>query len=185
MEIYLIRHSTPDIAKGICYGQSDLGVANSFEEELACLRKKIPENFDYVYSSPLQRCSILAHRISENPVFDKDLMELKFGDWELKPWNEIPRNESDHWAQNCETVAPPGGETFNEMFRRACNFWERLISNDSETVAVVSHAGVIRCLLAKLLEIPLNKTFRIGLNYTSLTEIYKNEDYISIKYINQ
>jgi len=34
MEIYLIRHTTPDVAKGICYGQTDLDVANTFEEEV-------------------------------------------------------------------------------------------------------------------------------------------------------
>ena len=31
MELILIRHTTPAIEKGICYGQSDLNVADSFE----------------------------------------------------------------------------------------------------------------------------------------------------------
>ena len=39
MEIYLIRHTTPKIEKGICYGQADLNVADSFEEEINVILK--------------------------------------------------------------------------------------------------------------------------------------------------
>ena len=31
--LYLIRHTAPDIAPGTCYGQLDIGAADSFEEE--------------------------------------------------------------------------------------------------------------------------------------------------------
>ena len=33
MLIHLIRHTTPDIETGICYGQTDLDVSDSFEKE--------------------------------------------------------------------------------------------------------------------------------------------------------
>lgn len=33
MKIYLIRHTTPHIEKGICYGQTDLDVAETFNNE--------------------------------------------------------------------------------------------------------------------------------------------------------
>ena len=35
MKIYLIRHTQPDVEKGICYGSSDLDVAATFEAEAA------------------------------------------------------------------------------------------------------------------------------------------------------
>ena len=35
MEIYLVRHTTPDVAKGICYGQADIDVTATFLAEAA------------------------------------------------------------------------------------------------------------------------------------------------------
>jgi len=83
MEIYLIRHTTPAIAKGICYGQTDLDVTDSFEAEVMSIKEHLPKNIQAVYSSPLQRCRKLAEAIfPKHPVqlFD-DLMELNCGDW--------------------------------------------------------------------------------------------------------
>ena len=41
MQVYLIRHTTPNIAKGICYGQTDMDV----EEKLFAKELKITEKF--------------------------------------------------------------------------------------------------------------------------------------------
>ena len=62
MELILIRHTTPAIEKGICYGQSDLNVADSFEAELELILKEVGQHRK-VYSSPLKRCRILAERL--------------------------------------------------------------------------------------------------------------------------
>ena len=53
MEIYLIRHTTPDVAKGICYGQTDLALTATFPEEAEHVLKQLPPDLDVVYSSPL------------------------------------------------------------------------------------------------------------------------------------
>lgn len=84
MEIYLIRHTTPDIEKGICYGQSDIPLKDTFPSEVKNILKSIPKHFDKVYSSPLQRCTQLANYIDQNNTIDNRLMELNFGSWELK-----------------------------------------------------------------------------------------------------
>ncbi len=85
MEIYLIRHTQPKVASGICYGQSDIGLANSFPEELASLKEELKHLLDdhnMVYSSPLSRCQKLAHSLfKEVIVIDPRLMELDFGTW--------------------------------------------------------------------------------------------------------
>ena len=57
MLIHIIRHTTPDIAKGICYGQTDLALASSFYEERELLTSKLLDSYDAIYTSPLQRCS--------------------------------------------------------------------------------------------------------------------------------
>ena len=35
MEVILIRHTTPDVPTGTCYGQSDVPLKETFEEEAA------------------------------------------------------------------------------------------------------------------------------------------------------
>ena len=44
MEIYLIRHTTPLIEKGICYGQTDLDITESFEEEVSMIHPHLPSS---------------------------------------------------------------------------------------------------------------------------------------------
>jgi alpha-ribazole phosphatase len=96
MDVYLVRHTTPDVDSGVCYGQADVGLADSFESEWLILRSKLAHlATPVVFSSPLQRCAKLAQRAVDHfnfssPFIDARLMELNFGDWELKAWQDIP-----------------------------------------------------------------------------------------------
>ena len=96
MEIYLDRHTTPDISKGICYGQSDISLAATFPEESRKVLEKLPALVDMVYTSPLKRCLELATLIPTQELRQvSQLREMNFGNWELLPWSEIPRQELD------------------------------------------------------------------------------------------
>ena len=58
MEIYLIRHTTPLVEQGICYGQTDLDIAHNFQEEVEDIKVALQHfNPDKVYTSPLMRCT--------------------------------------------------------------------------------------------------------------------------------
>lgn len=41
MNIYLIRHTSVDVPKGLCYGQSDVPLRPTFEAEAAVTKAKI------------------------------------------------------------------------------------------------------------------------------------------------
>ena len=66
MEVIFIRHTSVDVPPGVCYGQTDVPLRNSFEQEAAVtsgnLKSYRPKgrDFDYVYTSPLSRCVRLA-----------------------------------------------------------------------------------------------------------------------------
>ena len=57
MEIYLVRHTKVAVAPNICYGQSDVALAESFFEEAEIILRKLsnPKNF-VCYSSPDPPC---------------------------------------------------------------------------------------------------------------------------------
>ena len=128
MEIILVRHTTPDIEKGICYGQSDIGLVDTYKEELTAVLKQLPKDLDkYIcYSSPLQRCKILAESISNTIIFDDRLKELNFGDWELKKWDDIERSSLDIWMNDFINKPTKNGESYINLQQRTISFLEEI-----------------------------------------------------------
>ena len=52
MNVYLIRHTSVAVPQGTCYGQSDVPVKDSFEEEATAVLRQIKDiRFDKVYCS--------------------------------------------------------------------------------------------------------------------------------------
>jgi alpha-ribazole phosphatase len=177
MEIYLIRHTTLKIEKGICYGQSDIPLAETFDAEKKILFTQIPEQVDAVYSSPLDRCYQLAELIKTQRInSDRRLLEMNFGDWELKKWDAISEEELNLWMKDFVTVRVPGGENFLDLQKRVADFTMELITKKLETVVIVTHAGVIRCFVAAVLEMSLTNAFKLNIDYSSSTKIHLYED---------
>lgn len=178
MEIYLIRHTKPCVAKGICYGQSNIDVAESFEEELKKLFIKIPKKFDSIYSSPLKRCKRLAENlISDEIIYDDNLKELNFGDWELRNWNEIDRVELNSWMSDYVNNAPPNGESYKDLLGRIKYFWtENIIASSNKKIAIITHAGVIRATISMILKTDLKSSVNISIDYGNVTCIQSNDN---------
>jgi alpha-ribazole phosphatase len=189
MEVYLIRHTKPKIEKGICYGQSDVSLAESFEQEAQILMKHLPGKIDVVYSSPLSRCQRLAQLVKSESIICNDprLMEMNFGDWELKNWDKIDQTHLNGWMQNFVNVKVPNGENFLELYGRVNDFMDELMKQQHKAVAVVTHAGAIRSFVAKVLEIPLENVFKLPVDYSSITKLNISGDgcYTSIEYLNK
>ena len=82
MNIYLIRHTSVDVPKGLCYGQSDVPLRPTFEIEAAVTKAKIESiHFDMAYTSPLSRCTRLAQYCGfGDTIRDPRILELNFGD---------------------------------------------------------------------------------------------------------
>ncbi len=166
MELYLIRHTTPGIAKGICYGQSDIPLANTFDTEAKAVLKQLETlSFDAVYSSPLLRCKQLALKISPNVIEDPRLMELNFGNWELKKWDNIPRKESEPWMQDFVRVSTPNGESYINLQKRAISFYNEIKDQPYSSIAIVTHAGFIRALVSYINTIDLKDSFDLKVPY--------------------
>ncbi|WP_290794894.1 alpha-ribazole phosphatase [Flavihumibacter sp. UBA7668] len=164
MEIYLIRHTRPAIEKGICYGQADLDIVESFYEEAAIIRAVIPAKIHRVYSSPLQRCRKLAEHLFESPIeFHNDLMEINCGEWELRHWDTIPKEEVQPWMDNFVQVRIPGGESYEDLYTRTTQRFEQIRSSvleNAKPIAIVAHGGVIRSILSHLTGTPMRDSFQ-------------------------
>ncbi|GGB08042.1 alpha-ribazole phosphatase family protein [Puia dinghuensis] len=192
-DIYLIRHTTPDVAKGICYGQTDLGVTSSFEEETEVIRGCLPTTVSTVYSSPLQRCSLLAERLFPGGqlLLREHLMEIDCGQWEMKAWDQLPKEEVDPWMADFVNIRIPGGESYLDLHGRVGRCWEEIVAaarvlpggpeagagGRSGAIAVVAHGGVIRSILAGMTGTPLIDSFKaFSLHYGCVIRVRREED---------
>lgn len=188
MNLHLIRHTSLAVPSGICYGQSDVDVSASFQIEAESLRKKLADiQFDAVYASPLQRCSKLADTLNLAPVtLDERLKELHFGDWELQAWDAIPRDMFDIWAQDYANLTPPNGESFSALYERSLSFILEVSSHSKDkNIAVFTHGGVIRAMLAHALNMPLKGLFRIVVDYASITQISFSAEVPRVHFVNR
>jgi alpha-ribazole phosphatase len=165
VELAVIRHTRVDNDSGRCYGQSEVALADSFDTELAQLRAQLEDSFCAVYSSPLQRCTRLADHFSAAVQTDPRLLEYNFGDWEMQRWNDIDAPSLDAWMQDFVNVAAPNGENLLHMYARVCEFMQQLREREHERCLLVTHAGVIRCIWAYLLNIPLVQIFKLEVGY--------------------
>lgn len=186
MELYLVRHTTPQVAKGVCYGRAELDVCSSFMSELETVRGKLQDVTPAaLYASPQLRCTKLAEALGfGTPVYDPRLMELHFGEWELRSWDDIPRHEFDRWAGSYVEHAPPGGESFSALHSRASDFLHE-IKHACGQVLAVTHAGVIRALLAEAMNIPLTEALHVHLDFGGVTKLLLDQDTVKVGYINR
>lgn len=167
MRIYFIRHTAPNIAKGICYGQTDLDIMHTFTDEIKKINKKVGRiEFDKIYSSPLQRCSKLATELfGDNYMTDDRLKELSFGDWEMVPWHKINRQKMDIWGNDWVNEVVPNGESFRQLYDRVVEFLKEVEGKGYENVAIVTHSGVMRAARVYAKKEPIGTAFDIKLKY--------------------
>jgi alpha-ribazole phosphatase len=170
MEVYLVRHTETVCEKGICYGQSDVGIREPYDVVFESILNQLPQEA-ILYSSPLQRCALLANHIKENTqmdsvIQDSRLMEMNFGDWELKNWNDIPREVLDPWMEDFVSVAVPNGESFIDLDNRVREFLDTETAKmHTKPLIIVAHSGVIRSILCKINNLPLQEAFKSQLEY--------------------
>ncbi|WP_163323303.1 alpha-ribazole phosphatase [Draconibacterium mangrovi] len=182
MKIYAIRHSSVNVKSGICYGQTDVDVAESFYDEQKRLLQEIKqESFDAVFSSPLLRCRKLAESLFPNKKihFDPRLKELNFGDWEMLYWDEIyAQPEGKTWMDNYQTLPTKNGESYPKMVARVSACVNEIKKLNAGNIAIVAHAGVIRILKSVIENVPISQLFEnFKPAYASVTvfEIDKHE----------
>ncbi|QDH80779.1 alpha-ribazole phosphatase [Echinicola soli] len=175
MEIYLIRHTKPAIAKGTCYGQTDLHLADSFPEEANIIKTKLTGQITsiQVFSSPLLRCSTLAKALFPTVSITEDprLMELDFGNWEMLAWDDIPKIEITPWMEDFVQVPCPGGESYRQLYDRCVAFITELKKQQIEKAIIITHAGPIRAIHAYFNNIALKDSFSLKVDYGEVIKL--------------
>ncbi|HTH58658.1 MAG TPA: alpha-ribazole phosphatase [Paraburkholderia sp.] len=178
MDVVLIRHPAVAVAPGVCYGSSDVPLADApaaasgdIGARLAALRAPPPQR---IVTSPLGRCARVAdalasaHGLDARP--DARLAEMDFGAWELTAWDAIAREQIDAWAADLLHAREHGGESVAQFDARVQAGFDALTGDaDAESATwVVTHSGVIRAIAARSLGVPLERCLRWPLEMAAI-----------------
>lgn len=146
MDIYLVRHTSVNVPFGYTYGYTDVELNDTFEEEAEQVKRNLSGLvFDNVWCSPLTRCVRLADYCGyPDAIRDDRIKELNFGEWEMKSWHELSDDpRSKEWFNNWTNTPTPGGESFNDQYKRVAAFLDEMKQSAYQRICVFAHGGVL------------------------------------------
>jgi alpha-ribazole phosphatase len=177
----MLRHPEPEeAASGRCYGSLDVALsAKGIQQAQAAAKVLAGETFAAIYTSPRQRCVQAAAILAAGrtcPLETVDAFrELDFGELEGRTYDEIAALYPElyrQWMDRPTETRFPGGESFSEMRARVLAAARQILSRHrGRSVALVTHGGVIRILLAEALCMDPANMFRIGQRHCGISLI--------------
>ena len=135
--------------------------------------------WDAIVSSSLRRCSEFAEEVSQRHTIpmqtDTRLVEIGFGEWEGRTAEELMQEDAERllrfWSDPMNNT-PPGAETLQEFEARVIAAWDELLVNyANKHVLLVGHAGMIRMILRHILDMPLDRMFRLRVALAGISRI--------------
>ena len=135
-----------------------------------------------IYSSPLERCLETAEAVATAQKLEivplEEVGEVRYGKWEGKKIKKLNKKRSWHTVQHFPSrFRFPEGESFVEVQQRAVAAIESLsLRHKKEMIAIVSHADVIKLVLAHYLGTHIDLFQRITISPASVSLLALPED---------
>jgi len=189
--IYLIRHGETDWNQDLrLMGRLDIPLN---ERGWAQMRALVPLlegcGATRVHTSPVlrtvQSAAILAEALGLETVHEPRLREMEFGKWEGRSYGDLmalPEFQA-YFTRPAETRIPDV-EDLKAVQKRAVDFMRELWTHEAEAAVAVTHADIIRTILAHSLRMDLNFYLRIGVDNGSLTLLERSLVGTSVKALN-
>jgi broad specificity phosphatase PhoE len=179
--LWLIRHAEVELRyQGIFGGRIDMDLSPKGHEQAQALAQYLHRiRFDVLYASPMRR---VQHTMAPftttgnvRPVVLQELREVDFGVWTGLAWGEVNERYGIHpsqWLEQLEAGLIPQAECARTLRLRVEPCLQQILrKHPGEQVGIFCHGGVIRMILAILLELPLPKMGAFEIEYASLTQI--------------
>ncbi len=174
MRVYLVRHGVTDfVGKGLCGRLPGIPLNDAGQAQARGVADYL-RRFDLaaVYSSPLERAVETAEPIGQRrAVVAPGFIEVDHGRWaglsfdalENEPgWREYNANRS---VTRC-----PGGEIASEVVARAVGALDCLRQqHGDDSIAIVTHADVIRAVVCYYAGIPVDLGLRLEVSPGSIS----------------
>lgn len=161
-------------------GHQDVPLSARGVEQARALGKRLAiQEIAAVYSSDLARAAETARQIAAPHRLDVKMLpalrEMHFGHWEGLTFNEIREKYGDsikHWWGSPLSMSVPGGEGLSSLISRVIPAVRQIVEKHmGEQVALVCHGGPVRCIIGTVLNMDLNKYWKIRQDNTALNII--------------
>lgn len=196
MRIILIRHGETEWNRLHRFqGRSDIPLNSKGMGQARALALALQvETITAIYSSPLQRAVETASQIgrfhpSAPLIKESGLMEMDLGDFEgmeAQRWAVQHLDFREAWENNPAALALPGGESLEEVQRRAVDSLKRIseLYGPDTTLLICSHNFVIVSLLCFASKTPLDQFREFRQGTAALNVIYKDENGFLVDRVN-
>jgi len=190
--LFLVRHGETDWnLSGQIMGEQPVPLNQNGEAQVKRLASFLKSrSIHALYSSPvaraLQTAEILASVLQVPVTADQGLTEINVGEWEGRYWKDL----TDEFARQQfytrpEEARPPGGETLREVQARAIAVVERARAlEEADQLLFVSHADVVRTILAHYLRLDLKTVRQMRIDHASLTALELNGTLADLLFLN-
>lgn len=178
--LFLLRHGRVDAPQGRFYGRQNPPMSAEGAATLERALQTIEANLDAVACSPRRRshepAERLATHIDVSLHIDERFAEIDFGDWEGLTPDEISQrwpHEWQLWLADPLDACPAGGEPVAALYHRANQALDEWLTQleVGSTCLLISHGGVIRVLLSRLLDLSLAQVEHFSLPTGVLVEL--------------
>lgn len=181
--MFLVRHATQDkIGDTLCGRMPGISLNAEGRRQVERLGDRLArKSIAAVYSSPLERARETAEPIAARcgvrcQIVD-ELNEIDFGGWTGRRFGELDADPAwQAWNAARSVNRPPGGESMLEAQSRVCKALDGLRHHHrDEAVAVVSHADVIRAIVAHHLGLSIDLVTRFDIDPASISTLVEGD----------
>jgi broad specificity phosphatase PhoE len=192
--LWLIRHAEVESSyQGVFGGQIDMGLSPRGHEQAAALASYLRSKpISAIYASPMKRVQQTLQPWVVNgvprPTIVPDLREVDFGIWTGLTFGQVQAQfgvSAWEWLDQLESAAIPNAECAATFRARLEPCLRQIIqAHPGQQVAIACHGGVIRMLLAILLDMPLSRTGAFQVEYASLTQVRLRPEQTELQLLN-
>jgi len=167
-KVILVRHGkTQWNAEGRYQGKMDIPLNEEGKEQARRVGEALKAfPVKAVYSSPLSRCRETAEEIAKHHGLEvkvkEGFKEIDHGQWEGMLAKEVEEKYPELlklWREKPSQVKMPGGETLKDVYDRAVEAFNEVVSaySDEDLIVIVGHDATNKVLMCHLLGTDLDK----------------------------
>jgi len=179
--LYLLRHGEVESRYHRVFGgKIDMELSPLGHQQVQALAEYFRRHPPHVmYASPMKRVqqtlAPLAKWTGLNPIVLPGLREVDFGAWTGLSWEQVYERfkiSAFDWLKQLEAGSIAEAESTADFRARVGESLKQILAESAhKEIAVVAHGGVIRMLLAIILDLPFAKMSIFDVEYASITKV--------------
>lgn len=195
IRFWWVRHAPVIGNDGCCYGNNDVDCDVSDVESYKILADILPKN-SYTYSSHLTRtiktmeASIKEGFKYQDYTIEKNFGEQNLGEWQGLKYEKLAETTKElnvfHPTWLCDPkYTPPGGESYNNLFRRVSKGIEEIIESRIEgDIVIFSHGGPIKAAIAHAIKAEPDYTLPFWIDNLAVSRFDFLDGVCRVRFIN-